>query len=45
MALVTLGYDTGSPDEVDEVLAQAKGAGATIGRPGNKDLLGGYSGI
>jgi uncharacterized protein len=41
----TLGYNTGSPEEVDEVLAQAQAAGATIGRPGAKTFWGGYSGL
>jgi uncharacterized protein len=41
----TLGYNTGSPEEVDEVLAQAEAAGATIGRPGAKTFWGGYSGL
>jgi uncharacterized protein len=41
----TLGFNTGSPEEVDEVLAQAEAAGATIGRPGAKTFWGGYSGL
>jgi uncharacterized protein len=42
---VTLSYNVGSPEEVDEVLAQAKAAGATVPRPGGKTFWGGYSGI
>jgi uncharacterized protein len=42
---VTLGYNVSSPEEVDEVLAQAKAAGGTVPRPGGKTFWGGYSGI
>jgi uncharacterized protein len=42
---VTLSYNVGSPEEVDQVLAQAKAAGATVPRPGGKTFWGGYSGI
>lgn len=42
---VTLAYNVGSPAEVDAVLAEAKAAGATIGRPGATTEWGGYSGI
>jgi uncharacterized protein len=42
---VTLSYNVSSPEEVDEVLAQAKGAGGTVPRPGDKTFWGGYSGI
>jgi uncharacterized protein len=42
---VTLGYNVNSPEEVDEVLAQAKAAGGTVPRPGGKTFWGGYSGI
>lgn len=42
---VTLAHNTRSPDEVDEVLAAAAAAGATIGRPGAPTPWGGYSGI
>ncbi|MDQ3897932.1 MAG: VOC family protein [Actinomycetota bacterium] len=42
---VTLAYNVGSPAEVDEVLAEAERAGATIGRPGAATFWGGYSGI
>ena len=41
---VTLAYNVGSPAEVDEVLAEAEAAGATIGRPGAETFWGGYSG-
>jgi predicted lactoylglutathione lyase len=42
---ITLAYNVGSPDEVDEVLAQAQAAGASIPRSGGKTFYGGYSGI
>jgi predicted lactoylglutathione lyase len=42
---VTLSYNVNSPEEVDEVLAQAKSAGGTVPRPGGKTFWGGYSGI
>jgi predicted lactoylglutathione lyase len=42
---VTLGYNVNSPEEVDEVLAQAKAAGGAVPRPGGKTFWGGYSGI
>jgi uncharacterized protein len=42
---VTLSYNVNSPEEVDEVLAQAKAAGGTVPRPGGKTFWGGYSGI
>jgi uncharacterized protein len=42
---VTLSYNVNSPEEVDEVLAQAKSAGGTVSRPGGKTFWGGYSGI
>lgn len=42
---VTLGHIVGTPLEVDEVLATAKAAGATITRPGEKMFWGGYSGV
>jgi catechol 2,3-dioxygenase-like lactoylglutathione lyase family enzyme len=42
---ITLAHNVGSPDEVDAVLAEAKAAGATIGRPGAKTFWGGYSGV
>jgi len=42
---VTLAYNVGSPQEVDATLAQARDAGATIGRDGAPTPWGGYSGL
>ena len=42
---VTLAYNVGSPAEVDAVLAEAKAAGASIGRAGAPTVWGGYSGV
>lgn len=42
---VTLAYNVGSIGEVEEVLAEAEAAGATIGRPGAETFWGGYTGI
>ena len=42
---VTFAHNVGSPGEVDEVLAQAEAAGATIGRGGARTPWGGYSGV
>jgi catechol 2,3-dioxygenase-like lactoylglutathione lyase family enzyme len=42
---VTLAYNVRSPEEVDAVLDEARGAGATIGRPGAETFWGGYSGV
>ncbi len=42
---VTLAYNVRSPAEVDEILAEAEKAGATIGRAGAETFWGGYSGI
>jgi predicted lactoylglutathione lyase len=42
---VTLAHNVRSPEEVDEVLALAEAAGASIGRPGTPTGWGGYSGI
>lgn len=42
---VTLAHLVASPAAVDEVLASASAAGATIGRPGAPTSWGGYSGI
>ncbi len=42
---VTLAHNVRSPEEVEAVLAEAKTAGATIGRPGAKTFWGGYSGV
>lgn len=42
---ITLAYNTRSPAEVDDVLAQAEAAGGRIGRPADKTFYGGYSGV
>ena len=42
---VTLAYNVASPAEVDAVLADARQAGATIGRAGATTFWGGYSGV
>lgn len=42
---VTLAHNVRTPDEVDEVLAQAARAGARIGRAGAPTDWGGYSGV
>ncbi|HEY7106612.1 MAG TPA: VOC family protein [Acidimicrobiia bacterium] len=42
---VQLTHMVGSPEEVDAVLAQAKDAGATMGRAPELQPWGGYSGI
>ncbi len=42
---ITLAHNVGSPAEVDQVLAEAEAAGATIGRPGAETFWGGYSGV
>ena len=42
---VTLAYNVGSPDEVDDVIAQARAAGAGIPRAGAATFWGGYSGV
>ena len=42
---VTLAHNVGSPAEVDAVIAQAQGAGATIPRAGAPTSWGGYSGV
>jgi uncharacterized protein len=42
---VTLAYNTRSPGEVDEVIGQARDAGATIGREPADTVWGGYSGV
>jgi predicted lactoylglutathione lyase len=41
---ITLAYNARSPAEVDEVIAEAEAAGATIARPGAETFWGGYSG-
>ena len=42
---ITLAHNVGSPQAVDEVLAEAEAAGATIARPGLATFWGGYSGV
>jgi uncharacterized protein len=42
---ITLAYNVASPAEVDEVIAQAEAAGATIARHGAETFWGGYSGV
>ncbi len=42
---VTPAYNTRSPDEVDEVIEEARAAGATIGREPGETFWGGYSGV
>ncbi len=42
---ITLAHNVRSPAEVDAVLAEAEGAGATIGRAGAPTFWGGYSGV
>jgi uncharacterized protein len=42
---ITLAYNARSPEEVDEVVAQAEAAGAKIGRPPAETFWGGYSGV
>jgi uncharacterized protein len=42
---VTLAYNTRSPREVDDVIEQARSAGARIGREPAETFWGGYSGV
>ena len=42
---ITLAHNVRSPEEVDAVLEEARGAGATIVRPGAETAWGGYSGV
>jgi catechol 2,3-dioxygenase-like lactoylglutathione lyase family enzyme len=42
---VTLAQNVRSPEEVDAVIAEARAAGATIGREAATTFWGGYSGI
>jgi uncharacterized protein len=42
---VTLAYNVRSPDEVDDVIAAARDAGATITREPGETFYGGYSGV
>lgn len=41
---VTLGHNLNSPEEVDELMAQAHNAGATIVKTAQKTFWGGYAG-
>ena len=41
---VSIAHNVGSPERVDEVLALAVKAGATLTKPGQKVFWGGYSG-
>jgi len=42
---VTLAYNVGAAEEVDAILAEARAAGARIGREGAATFWGGYSGV
>jgi uncharacterized protein len=42
---ITLAYNTRSQKEVDEVIEEARAAGATIGREPAETFWGGYSGV
>ena len=42
---VTLAHNVGSPEEVDQVIEEARKAGGTIGREPAKTFWGGYSGV
>jgi catechol 2,3-dioxygenase-like lactoylglutathione lyase family enzyme len=42
---VTLAYNTRSPEEVDAVIEEARGAGARIAREPAATIWGGYSGV
>jgi uncharacterized protein len=42
---ITPAYNTRSPQEVDEVIEQARAAGATIGREPAETFWGGYSAV
>jgi catechol 2,3-dioxygenase-like lactoylglutathione lyase family enzyme len=42
---VTLAYNVGSPDEVDQVINEARTAGATVVREPAKTFWGGYSAV
>ena len=42
---ITLASNVSSPAEVDEIIAQARGAGATISREPGETFWGGYSGV
>ncbi len=42
---ITLAHNVGSPEEVNRVIAEARGAGATISREPAETSWGGYSGV
>jgi catechol 2,3-dioxygenase-like lactoylglutathione lyase family enzyme len=42
---ITLAYNTRSPKEVDDVIEEARAAGATIGREPAETFWGGYSAV
>jgi uncharacterized protein len=42
---ITLAYNARTPEEVDEVVAQAEAAGARVARPPAETFWGGYSGV
>ncbi len=42
---ITLAYNTRSPKEVDDVIDEARSAGATIGREPGETFWGGYSAV
>jgi uncharacterized protein len=42
---ITLAYNTRSPKEVDDVIEEARAAGATIGREPGETFWGGYSAV
>jgi uncharacterized protein len=42
---ITLAHNVGSRQEVDDVIDQARGAGATIAREPNETFYGGYAGV
>ena len=42
---ITPAYNTRSPEEVDQVIEEARAAGATIGREPAETFWGGYSGV
>ena len=42
---VTLALNVRSPEEVDDVLEEARAAGAVVGRPPAETFWGGYSGV
>jgi predicted lactoylglutathione lyase len=42
---ITLAYNARSPEEVDEVIEEARNAGATIGREPGETFWGGYSAV